>query len=508
MKPSLQLRMGQHLAMTPQLQQAIRLLQLSALDLQTEIQEFVDSNPLLEIEDKANNEEAHQQHTDQPEPAGDTPDDSAILITDALNQDKITDNSPLDNSLQKSTENNSNGSQDDIQSNSNSEWDAANSILGNQKDYNIRQESYGASAESLRDHLIWQLNLTPFSDLDRSIAVALIDGINDDGYLTVPLEEIAESFYNEEDPLELEEVAAVLHRIQQFDPLGVGGRDLRECLLSQLSQYASDTPFLAQAHTLIDHHLDLLGQKNYRTIMKNSGLSENDIKQGLELIKGLNPKPGSAYSNETVDYVAPDVYVKKIRGRWQVDLNPEVTPRLKVNQTYASMINKKTTSEDSKYLKNNLQEARWFIRSIESRNETLLKVSQQIVEQQQGFFEFGEEAMRAMVLSDIAVAVDMHESTISRVTTQKYLHCPAGIFELKYFFSSHVNTSSGGECSSTAIRALLKKLIDAENPQKPLSDSKISSLLKEQGIIVARRTVAKYRESLNIPASNVRKTLI
>lgn len=517
MKPSLQLRMGQHLTMTPQLQQAIRLLQLSALDLQTEIQEFIDSNPMLEIEEKNNSETnsdsnhaaeegQRRNEADDFNESSSSPDDSTILTTDALTKSNISEDSPLDNSLEKSTENNSDGNLDGIRSNN--EWDAANSIIGAKKDFDTGNEYYGGTTESLRDHLIWQLNLTPFSDLDRSIATALIDGIDDDGYLTVALDDILESFYNEADPLEMDEVEAVLHRIQQFDPLGVGCRDLRECLLCQLDQYAKDTAYFKQAFTLINEYLDLLGQKNYRMLMKKSGLSEKEIKQGLQLIQSLNPKPGSEHSNDTAEYVVPDVYVKKIRGRWQVDLNPEAAPRLKVNQRYANMVQQATSSADSKYLKNNLQEARWFIKSLESRNETLLKVSHKIVQEQQGFFEFGEEAMRPMVLSDIAMAVDMHESTISRVTTQKYLHCPSGIFELKYFFSSHVNTSSGGECSSTAIRALLKKLVEAENPQKPLSDSKISALLKDQGIMVARRTVAKYRESLNIPASNERKMLI
>lgn len=508
MKPSLQLRMGQHLTMTPQLQQAIRLLQLSALDLQTEIQEFIDSNPMLEIEEKNHTEEHLHPNQDDYNDGSAKPDDSAILTTDALTKTNISEDSPLDNSLQKSTENNSDGNLDAVQSTSSNEWDAANSIIGVKKDFDTGNEYYGGTTESLKDHLVWQLNLTPFSDLDRTIATALIDGIDDDGYLTVALEDILEAFHNEENPLEMDEVEAVLHRIQQFDPLGVGCRDLRECLLCQLNQYPEDTAYFKQAYTLIDDYLGLLGQKNYRMIMKKSGLSENDIKHGLKLIQSLNPRPGSEHSSETAEYVVPDVYVKKINGRWQVDLNPDAAPRLRVNQRYASMVQQATSAADGKYLKNNLQEARWFIKSLESRNETLLKVSHKIVQEQQGFFEFGEEAMRPMVLSDIAMAVDMHESTISRVTTQKYLHCPSGIFELKYFFSSHVNTSSGGECSSTAIRALLKKLVEAENPQKPLSDSKISALLKDQGIMVARRTVAKYRESLNIPASNERKMLI
>ncbi len=507
MKPSLQLRMGQHLTMTPQLQQAIRLLQLSALELQTEIQEFIDSNPMLEVDEKnvseQNNDDNNNATNEQ-----EIIDDSTVLTSDALTQDKIPDNSPLDNSLQKSTENNSDGNLDNEQAPQSSDWDAAASIVGTKRDTEYENEFYGGSKETLQDHLIWQMNLTPFTELDLSIATALIDGIDDDGYLTIALEEIQQAFNSEESDVDIEEVEAVLHRIQHFDPLGVGSRDLRECLLCQLRKYDDDTPFVQQAYCLINEYLALLGQKNYRLIMKKSGLCEEDIKQGLKLIQSLNPKPGSEHSTSTAEYVVPDVYVKKIKGRWQVDLNPDAAPKIRVNQSYVNMAKQMTSSIDTKYLKNNLQEARWFIKSLQSRNETLLKVSQKIVEEQQGFFEYGEEAMRPMVLSDIAQAVDMHESTISRVTTQKFLHCPSGILELKYFFSSHVSTSSGGECSSTAIRALLRKLVDAENPQKPLSDSKISTLLKDQGIMIARRTVAKYRESLNIPPSNERKILI
>jgi len=504
MKPALQLKMGQHLTMTPQLQQAIKLLQLSALDLKQEIQEIIDSNPMLEIEEKEYPDKS--ENMDLANENQDLTDNSTLLTSDILNEDKLV-SSPLDNSLQKSTENNSNGTNEDNNQSSN-EWDAALSISGIRRDSESETEFYGSKNETLRDHLIWQLNLTPFSELDHSIAIALIDGLDDDGYLTVTIEEIREDFNTEESPVEVDEVEAVLRRIQQFDPIGVGCRDLKECLICQLRNYPKDTPHIETAQLLLNDCLSLLGQKNYRAIIKQTALSEQDIKEGLLLIKTLNPKPGSDHTSEATEYVIPDVYVKKINGVWQVNLNPDSSPKIRLNQGYANMSKQVNSASDSQFLKNNLQEARWFIKSLESRNETLLKVSKKIVEEQQGFFEFGEEAMRPMVLSDIANAVDMHESTISRVTTQKFLHCPSGIFELKYFFSSHVNTSSGGECSSTAIRALLRKLIDAENPVKPLSDSKISALLKDQGIMVARRTVAKYRESLNIPASSERKSLI
>jgi RNA polymerase sigma-54 factor len=515
MKPSLQLKMGQHLTMTPQLQQAIRLLQLSALDLQVEIQEIIESNPMLEIDE---NEYQDPNQATQPEASVE---ESSVLTSEALAQDHIPSNSPLDSSGESNNSNQASEESDTASSSeSNLSWDAAMSSPGRMRDSESEAEYYGSAKETLQDYLSWQMNLTPFTDRDRNIAMSIIDGIDDDGYLTLSLEEIAESLgleipaaseiqQDEEDSLlAVDEIEAVLHRIQNFDPVGSGSRDLRECLLVQLSKLPSETEAYEITKTLIDQYLTLLGKKDYRQILKLTGCVEDEIKTALKLIQTLNPKPGNSISTQTAEYVVPDVYVKKIKGRWRVDLNPEASPKLRVNQSYASMARSVTSSADSKYLKNNLQEARWFMKSLESRNDTLLKVSRRIVEEQQGFFDFGEEAMRPMVLSDIALAVDMHESTISRVTTQKYLHSPRGIFELKYFFSSHVNTSSGGECSSTAIRALLKKMIEAENQIKPLSDSKLATLLKDQGIMVARRTVAKYRESMNIPASNERKSLI
>ncbi len=502
--------MGQHLTMTPQLQQAIRLLQLSALDLQSEIQEVIESNPLLEID-----ENEYQDKNTVTNGEDNPTEDSALLTSEALNQDHIPNNSPLDSSEEISNSNQtSETNETPTQMESNQSWDAAMSSPGRMRDSDSEAEYYGSAEETLQDYLFWQLNLTPFTDRDRTIATSIIDGIDDDGYLTLPLEEIRadllsdeiETIEDEEDTLL--EIEAVLHRIQQFDPLGAGSRDLRECLLVQLRKFSKDTAFIEITETLIDQHLTLLGKKDYRQIIKLTKCCEDDIREALKLIQSLNPKPGNSISSQTAEYVVPDVYVKKIKGRWQVDLNPEASPKIRVNQSYASMARQVTSSADSKYLKSNLQEAKWFIKSLESRNDTLLKVSRKIIEEQQGFFDFGEEAMRPLVLSDIAIAVDMHESTISRVTTQKYLHSPRGIFELKYFFSSHVNTSSGGECSSTAIRALLKKMIEAENQMKPLSDSKLADLLKDQGIMVARRTVAKYRESMNISASNERKSLI
>jgi RNA polymerase sigma-54 factor len=306
----------------------------------------------------------------------------------------------------------------------------------------------------------------------------------------------------------MDEVECVLKRIQMFDPIGSGSRSPQECLMVQLRQFSEDTPWLAEAKQLIEEYSDLLSSKDYRTLMRKSRLKEDQLREAMRLLQTLNPRPGSALVTKEPEYVIPDVSVTKKNGRWVVELNPDSLPKLSVNQQYAAMSRRAKNSSDSQFIRSHMQEAKWFIKSLESRNETLMKVANCIVQQQMGFFEHGPEMMKPMVLNDVAEMVDMHESTISRVTTQKYMHTPRGIFELKYFFSSHVATESGGECSSTAIRALIKKLVAAENPSKPLSDSKIASLLAEQGIKVARRTIAKYRESLSIPPSNQRKSLI
>lgn len=353
---------------------------------------------------------------------------------------------------------------------------------------------------------MWQVELTPFSDTDAAIATSIVDAVDNTGYLTVPLQDILDSIGD--DDVTLEEVEAVLKRVQRFDPVGVAARDLRDCLLVQLSQFADDTPRLTEARLIVSDHLDLLANHDFRSLIRVTRLKEEVLKEALALIQSLDPRPGQSINTGESEYVIPDVLVRKVQGVWAVELNTDSVPRLQINQQYAALGNSARNDSDGQFIRSNLQEARWLIKSLESRNDTLLKVTRCIVEQQQDFFEQGEEFMKPMVLADIAQAVDMHESTISRVTTQKFLHSPRGIFELKYFFSSHVNTDSGGEASSTAIRALVKKLIAAENPVKPLSDSKLTALLSDQGIIVARRTVAKYRESLSIPPSNQRKQLV
>ena len=484
--------------MTPQLQQAIKLLQLSTLDLQQEIQEALDSNPLLEIEEGHDEPQLEKNNIDNDDSAADmsaSASSDTLEAGDALEKNDLPDELPID-----------------------STWDeyySASSAPAPGPASDDEQIFQGETTEDIQEHLLWQMRLTHFSDTDRAIAMAIIDSIDESGYLTVSLDDILEAVNaqdvagdDEEELIEMDEVECVLKRIQMFDPIGSGSRNPQECLMVQLRQFSEDTPWLAEAKQLIAEYSDLLSSKDYRTLMRKSRLKEDQLREAMRLLQTLNPRPGSALVTKEPEYVIPDVSVTKKNGRWVVELNPDSLPKLSVNQQYAAMSRRAKNSSDSQFIRSHMQEAKWFIKSLESRNETLMKVANCIVQQQMGFFEHGPEMMKPMVLNDVAEMVDMHESTISRVTTQKYMHTPRGIFELKYFFSSHVATESGGECSSTAIRALIKKLVAAEKPSKPLSDSKIASLLAEQGIKVARRTIAKYRESLSIPPSNQRKSLI
>ncbi|MDI9819260.1 MULTISPECIES: RNA polymerase factor sigma-54 [unclassified Legionella] len=463
MKPSLQLNINQQLTLTPQLQQAIRLLQLSTLDLQQEIEQVVESNPMLEItaiEEK----------------------DETRLEGNSKEHDEFNDFQWSQLYLNQSKR----GSFDDI-------------------DFNY--ENFYCTTTNLQDHLRWQLNLTPMSDVDRVIATAIIDAIDDDGFLTLSMTELHASLDSTDHPLDIEEIEAVRHQLQHFDPIGCASSNLAESLLIQLNQLPDANNDIALAKQIIGENIELLGQHNYRQIIKTYQINETILGRVLQIIQRLNPKPGSLIQQSTTEYIIPDIIVKKINGAWEATLNQNTLPRLSINTQYASLIQRADNSADNQFLKNNLQEARWFLKSIQSRQETLLKVAQCIVEYQQDFLDHGEEAMKPLILNDIALALDMHESTISRVTTQKFMHTPRGVFELKYFFSSHVTTVTGGECSSTAIRAVIKKLIAAENRKKPLSDSKIAQLIGEQGIQVARRTVAKYREAMGIAPSNERKTI-
>ena len=488
MKQSLSLKLGQHLTMTPQLQQAIRLLQLSTLDLRLEIQQAIETNPMLElVEDNDEEVAAESTNTDDEPPLVDADDIRELPGSDDESALQTPEELPVD-----------------------STWDdvfqaAAPTQTGADDDFDGTERT--GTEDSLQDHLRWQLNLTPMSDRDLQIAGAIIDGIDNDGMLIASVDEILSGFPAAQE-IEADEVAAVLKRIQQFDPPGVAARDLRECLLIQLNQQSDDTQWVLEARALVKDHLDLLGAHDLAALMRKTRLADEELREVIALIRTLNPHPGSAIANPETEYVVPDVLVRRERDKWLVELNPDTAPRVRINAQYANLVRRADAGSANTYLRDNLQEARWFLKSLISRNETLLKVATKIVEHQRGFLEYGEEAMKPLVLHDIAEAVAMHESTISRVTTRKYMHTPRGIFELKYFFSSHVGTSTGGEVSSTAIRALIKKLTAEENPTKPLSDSKITAILKAQKINVARRTVAKYRELLSIPPSNERKRLV
>ena len=498
MKLSLQLKLGQQLTMTPQLQQAIKLLQLSTLDLQQEIHQAIESNPMLEfVEESVEEDTAHDE-------------------ADIPSKTDLDSNEVSDASLTTSSNEEDSAWQEKIPADLevDSHWDDIYQNTPASKHINeaeiIDYETKDTTTDSLREHLLWQLNLTPMSEKDLSIGYAIIDAIDSNGALTIEIETIYSDLRNDFD-VEVDEVVAVLHRIQQFDPIGVGYRDLTECLLTQLSQLNDNEQMqsVENAKSIIKEHMKLLANQDYSQLMRKTKLSEKEIKDAEGIIKTLDPRPGSNIAPLSTTYLVPDVVVSKETksGQWKVELNPDTTPKIQINDNYAALVKRADSSDENNYLRNNLQEARWFIKSLLSRNETLMKVASRIVEHQKDFLEKGEEAMKPLVLHDIAEAVSMHESTISRVTTQKYMHTPRGIFELKYFFSSHVSTSDGGECSSTAIRAIIRRIISEENSRKPLSDNKITQILEEKGINVARRTIAKYRESLSIPPSNERKRL-
>jgi len=513
MKQSLQLKIGQSLTMTPQLQQAIRLLQLSTLELQQEVQQALEENPLLELEEEFEEDTAEEEpELSQVDPTDDYT--SGALEPDGQATTADTDEPPGNEMTGELSEfediagvsDYDNDVPDDVPVDSS--WDdLTTSSTPTSGDNTLDFEARNSATTTLTDHLLWQLNLTPMSDRDQLMGLAIIDAIHPDGLLMMGIEDICAGFDAELD-IELDEVEAVLHRIQHFDPLGVAAVDLADCLAIQLRALPADCPWRDEAIALVSHHLDVLAAKDFATLRKKTRLSDTELACVVQLIQAQNPRPGSSIGGGAAAYVVPDVQVRKVAGRWQVSLNGEAMPKVRINQTYANLIKRADSSSDNQYLRDNLQEARWFLKSLMSRNDTLLKVATQIVEHQRAFLDYGEEAMKPLVLHDIAEAVEMHESTISRVTTNKYMHTPRGIFELKYFFSSHVSTASGGEVSSTAIRALIKKLTAEENPKKPLSDSKIAAILKDQNIKVARRTVAKYRESMAIPPSNERKRLV
>ena len=487
MRQSLQLRIGQHLAMTPQLQQAIRLLQLSSLDLQTEIQTLLDSNLMLERVEEL------QELPVSPETqaAQVAADQSAEVEINAATAETLPNELPVDSAWEDTYE----------------AYDGATSFSRPEDDERDPYERHSGGGESLQDYLYWQMHLSGFNERELLIATALIDAVGASGYLSLTLSDICQGL-GLEPTVAPPEAEAVLHIVQRFDPQGVAARDPAECLLLQMELLDADTPYLTEARRLVEQHLELLASRDFNTLLRRLKVTRPVLQEIVAIIQALDPHPGERFSNEQPQYVVPDVLVTRDQRAWRVELNPEHAPKLRINPSYAALARRVAHSGDADCLKSHLQEARWFLKSLKNRNATLLKVASCIVEQQRDFLEYGEEYMKPLVLRDIADALEMHESTISRVTTQKYMHTPRGLYELKYFFSSHVAAAHGGECSSTAVRAMIRKLIQNEHPGKPLSDDKIAKLLGGEGIQVARRTVAKYREALAIPSSSERKRLV
>jgi len=470
MKPSLQLKLSQHLALTPQLQQSIRLLQLSTLELEQELEKYLQENPLLEREEEEY-APAPPSATETPSETSETPESEAPTPSSADDESWLGE---------ETTYSSSSGSFDDDDS-----------------DYQDVQ----AATTSLREHLSWQLGLMSIPERDRTLVQCLIDALDDDGYLTQSLEDLAETLPPELE-IELEELQIALNHLQYFDPTGVGARNAQECLTLQLEALpADDTQILALK--IVRKHLDLLAGRDFLKIKRLIECDDDQLREAQFLIRSLNPRPGSQYASLDARYITPDVVVRKIRGQWTVNVNSDAFPRLRINSMYAQILSRQRGSG----LAGQLQEARWLIKNVQQRFDTILRVAQSIVDRQRQFFDHGEVAMRPLVLREIADILGLHESTVSRVTTQKYMATPRGIFELKYFFGSHVATDAGGACSATAIRALIKQLIGAEDPKKPLSDSQLSEVLGQQGIVVARRTIAKYREALNIPPVKLRKSI-
>lgn len=482
MKQSLQLRFSQNLALTPQLQQSIRLLQLSSQELNQELEALLQANPLLELDEK------NADGTD----AVDTfvPSSAASEVNHSL-EIKAEEPPPQENFAEDYFEFSGSG-----------RWEENNSSSDDDNDFTFQE----AVVPSLREHLLSQLKLMPLSERDQVLAMFLIDTINDDGYLEQPLEELV-TLLDTEAEIDLLEMETALKHIQHLDPAGVGARNLAECLSLQLRTLPADTPHLKLAHIVTEKHLPLLASRDYAKLRKLLNCDDDTLRAVQQLVTQLNPRPGSGFTHiGSEHYIQHEILVKKVKGIWIAILNDEVVPKLRINQLYASIL-KRNRDSSSQYLVSQMQEAKWMIKNIQQRFSTILRVSQAIVDRQRNFFEHGEVAMRPLVLREIADELDLHESTISRVTTRKYMLTSRGVYELKYFFGSHVATESGGACSATAIRALIKQMVAEENPKKPLSDNLITDVLSKQGIVVARRTIAKYRESLQIPAASQRKSL-
>lgn len=483
MKHSLQLKLSQHLTLTPQLQQSIRLLQLSTVELNQELERFLAENPLLErIEPAA---------SDEPSPPTGPPNGSEheAAATTASTASESREDQPTFADEASFGEEHS-------------------STPGSRRDDDDREDftQFAAAEPTLQEHLSQQLALTSLTSRDRLIAEFVIGHLDEDGYLKQDLEELRESALAAMSDVDIEELQIALRHVHNLEPTGVGARDVAECLELQLCALPADTPYRAAAVELVSRHLDVLAARDFNRLKRLLGVTEEELRDIHALVLSLDPKPGRAFGQGDVRYVVPDVVVRKLGGRWSASLNRDAMPRLRVNKMYADIL-QASRENGGKHLAGQLQEARWLIKNVQQRFDTILRVTQSIVDRQKNFFEHGEVAMRPLVLREIAEAVSLHESTISRVTTQKYMLTPRGIFELKYFFGSHVSTDTGGACSATAIRALIKQLVAAEDGKKPLSDHRLSDILAQQGIQVARRTVAKYREAMHIQPANLRKSI-
>lgn len=479
MKQTLNLKLSQQLTLTPQLQQAIRLLQLSTLELNEEIEIALQENPLLEADDA---------------PIAEAPLSAAEALHEApvVESEATHDLTPEDNTADSS-----------VQEDFDSLWTDESSFgsgASDDDDFEVQQ----GSQLNLHEYLHQQVGLLNLSQRDKALIAILIDELDDDGYLQITLDE-ALGILPEELEVERIELQTALSHLQHLEPTGVGARDLSECLQLQIRNLPPQTPSLSLAEKIVQDFLAFLANKDYNKIKKQLKCDDESLKAAVSLVTHLNPRPGAAYSRDETRYVVPDVIARKVKGQWSASLNRQAMPKLRINQMYANILQQESNGAGQMQVQ--LQEARWLIKNVQQRFDTILRVSQEIVLRQQQFLEHGEVAMRPLVLRDIAEALELHESTVSRVTNQKYMHTPRGVYELKYFFGSHVETDTGGECSSTAIKALIKQFVSAEDSKKPLSDSHIAELLGGQGIVIARRTVAKYRESLHIPAVAQRKSL-
>jgi RNA polymerase sigma-54 factor len=493
MKNALQLRLSQHLTLTPQLQQSIRLLQLSTLDLNQELERFLQDNPLLEREDEGD-------PGLEPLPAGLQPGGEHPGLDTATPEAEVrSDDRPTDQAAEHGDGFEFDGLPD-------ASWSSDEGSFGaRDSDEDSEYSQQVASSPTLREHLLGQLSLTPLPERDKVIIELLIEALDEDGYLSQELSEIAD-ILPEEAMIEIEELEISLKHLQHFDPTGVGARTLGECLGLQLQAMSPETPCRAEALIIVHDHLDALAARDFTRLRRALRCDEDRLRSTQELIGKLNPRPGAPFAAVDTRYVIPDVVVRKVKGAWVSSLNPDAMPRLRINRMYAEILRRNRDASHSQ-LASQLQEAKWLIKNVQQRFDTIQRVSQAIVDRQRQFFEHGEVAMRPLVLREIAEVLDLHESTVSRVTTQKFMLTPRGIFELKYFFGSHVSTESGGACSATAIRALIRQLVGSEDTRKPLSDSQIADILGQQGIVVARRTIAKYRESLQILPVNLRKTI-